>query len=229
MYVIADNRIPQAAKQQLEKYAKLIPLETQNIVETSVSGHPDIFMTACNNEFVISPQIPQNIVDVIEKTNTSYYFGTAKLSENYPQIAAFNAVITQELLIHKLSITDECIENLCVNKTKINVNQGFTRCSLIALPNNHFITSDKGIAAVLEKIHASVLYVDSFDIILPAQKHGFIGGCMAFFDGILWIIGSLHAFKEGEKILQFLKKINLPFIELYNGPLWDGGSLFFLQ
>ncbi len=229
MYVIADKRIPQAAKEKLEKYAKLIPLETENIVETSVSGHPDIFMADCEGIFVLSPQIPKNIVDVFEKTHTKYCYGTARLGKEYPQIAAYNAVITKDFLIHKLNISDESIENLCFNKTKISVNQGFTRCSLIALPNNHYITSDKGIEAVLRKMQSEVLYVAPFDIMLPSQKHGFIGGCLGYYDGILWIIGSLNAFKDGEKIREFLKKINLPFIELYNGPLWDGGSLFFLR
>jgi len=229
MLIIADKRIPKEAKQQLGSYAELLELYTNDIVEESVSGHPDIFFTEIDNTLLLAPQTPQYILNTLENAEVDFVFGKSILNKIYPTIAVYNAVVTDKYLIHKISITDEVILEQCKEKTHINVEQGFTRCSLLALPNNQFITSDKGIEKALKRENLEVLYVNPKDIVLPGQKHGFIGGCATYYNETLFLLGSLKHYAEGEILRDFLYKHNIKYMELYNGTLFDGGGMFFKE
>jgi Family of unknown function (DUF6873) len=228
MLIIADKRIPKEAKQELSKYAKLVEMHSTGIVEESVSGHTDIFITEIDNRLLLAPQTPLHIINALKEEDIDFEYGKSLLSNTYPKIAAYNTVITDKYLIHKLSITDEAIIDRCEDKTHINVSQGFTRCSLIALPNNLFITSDKGIEKALLEKKLEVLYLNPTDILLPGQKHGFIGGCAGVYNNTLFLLGSLKYYAEGDIFLAFLQRHNISYIELYDGKLFDGGSIFFV-
>jgi hypothetical protein len=69
------------------------------------------------------------------------------------------------------------------------------------------------------------LYVSPGDILLPGFEHGFFGGTCGLFENKLLLLGSLRYFNDGEKIRQFLAKTKMEIIELYDGPLVDGGSI----
>ncbi|MCF8386230.1 MAG: hypothetical protein K9G47_00005, partial [Bacteroidales bacterium] len=66
------------------------------------------------------------------------------------------------------------------------------------------------------------------EIILPGQKHGFLGGCCGVWKDSLFIIGNLDHFSEGEKIRKFVSEAGFRIIELYDGPLFDGGNVLFV-
>jgi hypothetical protein len=113
------------------------------------------------------------------------------------------------------------------NREIIHVKQGYTRCNLIPLGNNRFITSDKGIEKTLLQYGLEVLYVDPDGILLPGFNHGFIGGTCGVWQNKLFFIGSLKYFPEGQKIKDFVTGMEI--IELYDGSLFDGGSILFIS
>jgi hypothetical protein len=45
----------------------------------------------------------------------------------------------------------------------------------------------------------------------------------------VFINGSLDFYKEGEKVREFLERLDYQILELDHGPLVDIGSLFFIQ
>jgi hypothetical protein len=136
--------------------------------------------------------------------------------------------VTDNLLIHNLAITDPKIIELAGKRKQIHVNQGYTRCNLLPLPDEKFIASDKGISTILTKEGFEVLYVNPDGILLEGFPNGFIGGVCGVRDNKVFIAGSLLLFKEGKKIRDFLSLQSLNIIELYDGPLCDGGSIIFI-
>ena len=137
-------------------------------------------------------------------------------------------VVTDNLLIHNLLITEPVIKTKAGTRKQIHVNQGYTRCNLLPLPDDVFITSDKGIYTVLTKERLDVLYVNPDGILLDGFPNGFIGGVCGVKDDVVFIAGSLSAYKEGQRIRDFLALHDLTPIELYDGPLFDGGSILFI-
>jgi len=229
MLIIANKKIPEEAKNSLQKYGELDMLETSGITEDSISGHPDLFFCKANNKLILAPNLPESYKDILETKNISFIEGKSNVGIKYPEAACYNAVITEKYLIHKSNITETEIINDCNNLSKIYVNQGFTRCSLLALKENYFITSDEGIYKTLISQELQVLLVSPNDIILPGHSYGFFGGTCGIYEDILFIIGNLNFYKDGESIRKFVQSLNYTIIELYNGPLFDGGSIIFIQ
>jgi len=226
MKIIADKRIPAEARTALAEYGKVIEFQSDGITYDTVSGHPDVFMCQLEKELIIAPNTSSGLKTRLIENQIRFVEGNNRVGKNYPQTAIYNAVVTDKLLIHNIQHTDTVLLNKCNSLEKIDVKQGYSRCNLLALPNKRFITSDRGIESVLKNKGFDVLYVKPTGILLPGFSNGFIGGCCGVFEDNVFFIGSLKFFPEGEKIRDFLKEFKL--IELYNGPLFDGGSLIFV-
>jgi hypothetical protein len=228
MQIIADKRIHEQAKFCLQKFGEIIWLETSNITEKSISGHPDIFFCKTPNSLILAPNLPNIYKDHLSKNNIHFVEGRKNVGEKYPDAAIYNAVITDRYLIHKTNITDEIILNDGKDHQQISVRQGFTRCSLLPLKENHFITSDHGIFKTLTAKGFQVLLVSSDEIILPGHPHGFFGGACGVHENKIFILGNLVKYNDGEKVRIFISALGYEIIELYDGPLFDGGSLMFI-
>jgi len=227
MFIIADPRIPHNAKIKLEKYGKVLYLATNGITYPAISCHPDIFLFKTNYRLIVAPNTPKAFQDQIIQLKFPFTKGKKNIGAEYPETAHYNVVETDRYLIHHKKYTDPAIRELTTGKEFIHVKQAYTRCNLIALRDNRFITSDKGIEKVLKRKGLEVLYVDPKGILLPGFDHGFIGGTCGVFKNQIFFLGSLDHFNEGEKIRGFLKDHEI--IELYDGPLFDGGGLLFIS
>jgi hypothetical protein len=116
----------------------------------------------------------------------------------------------------------------------VHVDQGYCRCNLLPLKDDHFITSDIGIFKVLQGLrpeptglHPYVLYVSPNDILLEGFPHGFFGGCCGVWENKVFINGSLDHFSNGEAVRKYLDKLEYEIIELIYGHLEDIGSILF--
>lgn len=226
MKIIADKRIPKEARKTLEKYGEIIDVQSKGITYDAISGHSDIFFCQLDKDLVIASNTPESLKSLFIENQIQFIEGASSVGEKYPETAAYNAVVTDKLLIHNLQYIDSFLLEKCTALEKINVKQGYCRCNLIALPNNRFITSDNGIESSLKTKGYEVLFVNPNGIMLPGFSHGFIGGCCGIYEDSIFFLGSLKHFPEGEKIKSFLKGLQI--IELYDGPLFDGGSLIFV-
>ena len=229
MLIIIDKRIPGEAKTQLALYGTVVEFSTSDIVYDAISGHPDIFFCQTQKNLIVAPNIPFVYTKMLKDHQISFYIGKLLVGKKYPETARYNAVVTDKYLIHHSEITDEVIQSLTSNLITIQVKQAYTRCNLLPLKNNHFITSDKGILKGLLDTGCEVLYVSPDSVMLPGFGHGFFGGACGICENKVFIIGKLSFFEDGEKIRIFLSRLKYEIIELYNGPLFDGGSVMFVQ
>lgn len=231
MLIITDKRIPEEAKLTLEHYGKVLEFATRGITYDAISGHPDIFFCQTPSGLVVAPNTPSEFRRQPEFRNISFTPGETPVGSKYPETACYNAVVTNKYLIHNTSVTDPSIlkTTLTLNLSPLTINQSYTRCNLIALGDRYFITSDRGIEKVLLKHKLEVLYVSPGDIILPGFPNGFFGGCCGVWEDKLFIVGSLNHYSEGDKVRQFSRRAGFRVIELYDGPLFDGGGILFIN
>jgi hypothetical protein len=138
-------------------------------------------------------------------------------------------VVTDSLLIHHINLTDPEILSLAAGREQIHVTQGYCRCNLLPLRDNHFITSDRGIYQTLNHKGVKTLFVDPADILLPGFKNGFFGGTCGVVNDTVFFMGKLEKFGDGGAVRNFLEALNYRVVELYEGQLFDGGSLLFLE
>jgi hypothetical protein len=227
MVIIADQRIPEQARSNLEQFGEVLFLTSSKVTYPAISCHPDIFLFKTNYRLVVAPNTPKEFLELIIQIKLPFTKGQKYIGLEYPETSHYNAVETDKYLIHHKKYIDPKIRNLATGKEFIHVKQAYTRCNLIALRDDRFITSDKGIEKALKHKGLEVLYVDPKGILLPGFDHGFIGGTCGVLDNRIFFIGSLDYFQEGDKIRTFLKDYEI--IELYDGPLFDGGSLVFIS
>jgi hypothetical protein len=225
---IIDHRIPKLAKETLAKSFQLF--ELPNSLETyySISSHPDIFFCKTNEGLIYAPNSDNKAITELKNKGITLIQGNSKIGSQYPDSAKYNATITQTHLIHNLIFTDKSIINSCNNLTQIKVEQGYTRCNLIEIDDNKFLTSDLGIYKTLQKSKVDSFFINPDKIILPGFKNGFFGGCCGFYENKLYVIGSLKSLSEEIELKKLLTKNKIELVELYKGPLIDGGSIIII-
>ncbi len=227
MQIITNNILPQEALSKLKNFGEIILLETEGIVYPAISNHPDIFFCTVGEELLVAPNLPKSFKNFLRENEINFGEGKKPLGQKYPATAIYNAVVTQNYLIANTKVVDEIILGLSTDKKIIHVNQAYTRCNLLPLSGEKFITSDKGIFKVLENEKMDVLYVNPAGIVLEGFKNGFFGGCCGVLENKVFIAGSLSSLAEGEKVREYLNDFDI--IELYGGPLLDVGSVLFLN
>ncbi|MEE4256488.1 MAG: hypothetical protein V2I47_05585 [Bacteroidales bacterium] len=228
MLILIDKKIPKQAKEELAKYGELLELESKGITYDAISGHPDIFFHQTPDKLIAAPNTPEKYLSALRSKGIEVLVGEQPVGEKYPASSAYNAVSVNNLLIHNFRNTDSVITSALEDADLIHVDQGYTRCNILALDDQHFITSDEKVKRVLDRFQKDCLYVSPEGIILPGYKHGFFGGCCGLQDKKVFIIGSLKHFGEGESVKGYLLSNGFETIELYHGQLFDGGSILFI-
>ena len=225
MLIIIDKRIPEDAKNNLSNYGELFELETSNNVYDTISGHPDIFIFQHNNDLIIAPQSPQNLIDKLVEKNISFQTGINNLGIKYPETAFYNVANNADIFIGNIKSCDESIINCAIGKLWIQTKQSYSRCNNIILNSTSIITNDN-------KVHKQIetsLYINPEEIILTGFDYGFIGGCAGITDNKVFLIGSLKHHSQGKIITEYIKATNHEIVELYDGPLFDGGGIIFVK
>ena len=229
MLFIVDSKISDSAKKILSSFGELLELKTKGLVYPAISGHPDIFFCQTEDELVIAPNLPQEYFEEIKNLSVPFIHGETELGNHYPETARYNAVVTENFIIHNFRYTDFAITRTFEDRTPVHVDQGYCRCNLLPLKEDHFITSDEGIYKVLKRHSGDILKVSHEGIHLEGFPNGFFGGCCGVLGEKVFINGNLKRYKDGMKVKEFLKALDYEIIELHDGPLIDTGSIISVE
>jgi len=227
--IIIDRKISQEVKEKLASYGELIELATDGITYPAISGHPDIFFCQSEDKLIVAPNLPKHYFDKLDEHHIDYIIGEFPVGDEYPASARYNAVTTKNHLIHNFRHTDFMITRTFEDLTPVHVDQGYGRCNILPLKDDHFITSDQGIFKVLKGLRLEVLYVSPEGILLEDFPHGFFGGCCGVWEDKVFINGCLDFYKDGGKVRDFLSKLDYEIRELSNDPLFDIGSIILID
>lgn len=230
MFCFVDYRI---SNEELNNLIKLniepiIVPKCPNVYE-AIDGHVDIQLHVINKaekKIIIQKDISKEFLNSLSKKGIQYILSKESLGYKYPKDIIINALSTDEVFIHNLNHTDKNLIDLQHKKKLINVKQGYTKCSILPLREDTFITSDKGIYNRLIEENFNILLVPSGDILLPPLNYGFIGGVGGMIsENKLALFGELNSYEYGNEVYNFLYKHDIEPIYLKKGKLVDRGSL----
>ena len=217
--LIIDSRIRDVEYNYLSKFFNVIKLPLSNNVYEEISGHSDIFYTKINNQVIVAPN-----AEIMEQ---QFILGKEKVGKEYPKDVLYNVCQIGNRIIGS-KYTDKSI------KPDIIVKQGYVKCSIAVTSNNSCITSDKGIAKVLESNNIDVLYIEENNINLlkkdgsASTMKGFIGGASLVFDNKFVLFGDSDNLSNKDKIIQHLDKYNLELVDFKGLDIYDyGGGIVF--
>lgn len=224
-WCIIDARIPAVAKEVLRNEFTVVDFRSNNLVYDAISGHPDVFMHQVNDKLIVSTNLPKKYFNWLKEYNINYRVGRNKLGKKYPETAYYNVASGDGIFIHKEDITDPNLLEEFKDFQFIHTNQAYSRCNTIIIDSKNIITSDAG----LHKSLPNSLMVNPKGIILPGFINGFFGGCCGIYQKKVYIIGSLKHHSQGDEIKTYIQNAGFDIVELYDGPLFDGGGIFFID
>ncbi|MBN3036568.1 MAG: hypothetical protein JW861_13360 [Bacteroidales bacterium] len=227
--IIVSRLADPLALKTLEAHGQVIPFGTTGITYDSIACHPDVFFCPLGEHLVVAPNSPAGYTDILRQEGVLLVEGEQPVGAEYPGTARYNAVGTSHYLIHNFRYTDGGITSRSGERDLVQVNQGYTRCNLLPLPNDVFITSDHNIAKVLQYMGLKVLLVFPDEIRLPGFRYGFFGGVCGIRGNMIFLHGSLKHHSQGDRIREFMYGSGCEIVELTGGPLTDVGSIIFLE
>ncbi|MEA3504013.1 MAG: hypothetical protein U9R32_02290 [Bacteroidota bacterium] len=228
MLIIVDKRISAKAIAGLEKLGEVLPFYSDNITYPAICGHPDVFMCKMPNKLIVAPNAPKYLFDKLKQHNICFKKGEKSVGKSYPDTAIYNAVVTKKYLIHNTNISDKTILHDSSDKEIINIKQGYTRCSLLPVGDESFITSDKGIYKTL-KPKVDILLVEPKEITLQDFNNGFFGGIAGIESKTVFFSGDINFLSDKEKIISFLTERGYKIELLSDSIPADVGGIFFLR
>jgi hypothetical protein len=230
MLAIIDKRSPEKSIQNLKKYVSEVFLfETVGITYNSISCHPDIFIYQNNENLILAPNSPESLIEFLLINKIKFEFGESIIGSKLENSVNYNCISTSKYFIHKLKFTDSKVLTLNKSKVQINVNQAYTACSLIAIFNDIFLTSDKGIFRDLKNQGIEIHYFNPEKIKIFEHKNGFFGGTCGFADNKIFFNGNIDFHENGEEIRVLAQQFNIEIICLNDDYLYDGGKIIFVK
>lgn len=230
---LVDNRITESMAKNLDKLNINIMKSIKcNETYDAISYHPDICLIKLNNNDIL---VAPNVYDYYDRNLTPLGFniikGSSPIDSKYPNNVQYNVAILGNKVIHNFKYTDSALlDYIKQNKMeKINVKQGYCKCSICIVDENSIITSDKGIYNEVIKHNINCLLVENGHIDLFELNYGFIGGCSGLIsEDTLVFFGNIEKHPNFKEIENFVSKRNKKILSLSNENLMDLGSLITL-
>jgi len=231
---IVDKRIPQTIEDNLNNIGvNIIKSTACSNTYDAIKYHPAISVCKLNyNNIVVAPNVYDYYKEVLKPYGFNVICGESTIKNKYPYNIHYNIVILKKFAIHNFKYTDKVILDYIEknNIEKINVSQGYCKCSICVVDDNSIITSDEGIYKEVIKHDIDCLLIEKGHIDLFELNYGFIGGCSFLLsNNELAFLGNIKKHPDYDKILNFVKSKNKKLISLSNDKLIDLGSVIQLM
>ncbi len=229
---IIDARVSNNIEKNLNKIG-IKTIKTPKCLEVynAISYHPDIqFFNCGDGKIIVSPNVYDKYIEILKDYNIEIEKGEKILSRKYPNDIVYNVCIVGKYAIHNFKYTDNKVLDYIEKKgfEKINIKQGYSKCSICVVDNNSIITSDEGIVQSIKENCADIdcLLIKNGNIDLFDMNFGFIGGCSGkISDKEIAFLGKIENHPDFEKIKEFLNSKNIKTVSLSNNKLVDLGSI----
>ncbi len=208
---------------------KTIPTIPSINLQSYVANHPDMVLTPLEDgSVVVAPSVWEYYNMELAKFGIKVIKGNVEPSAKYPDDIPYNAAFLENTLIHKLNNTEKAILDLAERSKiiKLNTKQGYSKCSLAIVDNKSAITSDKGMANLLQSNGFDILLIKQGYIDLPGMQYGFIGGATGLLSPKeMAITGNLNRHPDKARIEEFITQKGIKLIYLSDKPAVDIGTI----
>ncbi|SHH29069.1 DUF6873 family GME fold protein [Tepidibacter thalassicus] len=228
--VLVDKRIPEDIENELKnKKIQIIKTCECTNLYNAIKYHPDIQICYLGeNNVVVAPNVYEYYKCILKYYGLNVIKGNSFLENKYPQNIAYNVAIFGKYAVHNFKYTEKNILDYINKKNiiKINVKQGYSKCSICIVDENSIITSDYGIHQEVVKHNIDSLLIEKGHIDLFEMNYGFIGGSTGFIsENELAFLGDITKHVDYIKIKKFLDKKGKKIVILSKNKLIDLGSI----
>ena len=234
-YILIDPRMRNVEKNTLKYLGyELVPIQRSNNVYPEISSHVDIFTTKIGDTLVVEKSQFEDLTFMLKKSEYNIVRGKEQIEMHYPDDIKYNVAIIGKYAVHNFKYTDKKVLKLLQEGgyELIDVEQGYTNCSIAVIDDTSVITTDKKIAERLRANNLSVLLLDYTPDIKLLDEHGryssmqgFIGGAIGKVDNNIIIFGDLEKIDRDGQIRKFITDRHLTIVEFNGLDVIDYGGI----
>jgi hypothetical protein len=194
----------------------------------------DIFTTKIGDTLVVEKSQFEDLTFMLKKSEYNIVRGKEQIEMHYPDDIKYNVAIIGNYAVHNFKYTDKKVLKLLQEGgyELIDVEQGYTNCSIAVIDDTSVITTDKKIAERLRANNLSVLLLDYTPDIKLLDEHGryssmqgFIGGAIGKVDNNIIIFGDLEKIDKDGQIRKFITDRHLTIVEFNGLDVIDYGGI----
>ncbi|MDD6187260.1 MAG: hypothetical protein PUB11_04305 [Oscillospiraceae bacterium] len=199
----------------------IIPVIKSDRVSAPISAHADVlYNKVFDNEIMLSACQKANLPQIIESGYKCTVYD--KLLPGYKTECGLNFVINNEVVLKNPKTAADIDAG---DKKVITVKQGYTRCSVLEITDNVYITDDEGIYSKLTENLLNCLLVKKGIVQLDGYDYGFIGGAtINMKNGKILFCGDIENTEEKYNIEKFLFEYSKEAVFIKGKTLTDIGS-----
>ncbi len=202
-----------------------ICIAPNNDIDPAVKYHADMAAIHLGFDKILVGKNQTALAEILSEKTFDVYLSDSDLKGEHPFDIPLNFFAVSGKLIGKIEFADKKLIDLTDELIKINVRQGYSKCSCLIVDENSVITDDKSIADMLKGYDFDVLYISKGDINLNGHDYGFIGGasCKISNNEILFF-GDITKHTDYKKIAEFIEKHGCK-VKYFDFPLTDFGGI----
>lgn len=226
--LVVGGHIRRSISDKLVHEHELVLLEPCERLDKPVASHADMQILCIDDNVIVTRSVYENnksLRDAIACERV--LFAKKEHGREYPSDVGLNALYFRGALYAKRASLDPTVIKLCENKCIeiINVAQGYTKCSTLAL-DDAIVTSDHGIAKAAGERGAEVLLITPGHVKLDGYDYGFIGGA-SYYDSDankVYFFGDIDRHPDGMRIQEFILAHGYTFESIDSDVLTDYGG-----
>lgn len=191
-----------------------------------VQSHADLQLLHLKENRILLPNEHLFTGELKEKFNVSV--SGSVLGSSYPHDVPLNCkLIGNKMICNVKTVAKEILEFAESEQISvINVNQGYSGCSICVIDENTIITDDTGIFAAAQNFLNDTLLIEKDSIRLKGYNYGFIGGCCGKIGKYkLAVNGRIESHKNYKDIIDLCSCKQIEIIELNDDVLTDIGGI----
>ncbi len=238
--VIVDSRMSESCKRRLSSLGFfLIELPKFAALPDAISAHPDTLISRIGNELFATADYcdtaPYVFSDIRERhAGIKISFTSDRLSDKYPEDCKLNAlVLGNNVFVKRESASSAMIDAaLRLGYNIVSTRQGYPACTTLAARGKHHdfaVTSDGGMAKLLQQHGVTVSMIRAGGISLPPYEYGFIGGSAGVYRDKIYFAGDLCSHPDSKIIENAARDAGFECVSLSSEPLCDVGGMIFID
>ena len=224
-YILVGERYREKLEYPLKKHG-FIPFwlpENHNIAN-NLAYHCDLSVFSYKNKLILASHLSKHreLVKLLTSRGYEVIISDVKQGKTYPNDINLCALNIGNKIIHNINYTDPEIIKLGLEH--INVKQGYSKCSCLAIDDSHIITSDKGVINALKATNIDVLEISDLGIILEGYDKGFIGGASFVSESTVYFTGDILKHPDANIIIDYIISCRLRYCCLTEEAIFDIGG-----
>ena len=235
MICLVDERIsPKCERRLTLEGFHLIKLPPSPKLPKPLASHPDMLLFHHNGNIIASAEYceryPWVFSDIREYSGASLTFTSDVFSDKYPRDAIFNALVIENKIFMRENTVSSALRDYAVRRglETVRTEQGYPACTTLAF-GSRAVTSDMGMAKILEGCGVSVTSIQNGDISLPPYEYGFIGGASGVYKNKIYFLGDITSHRDYRLIESAVFEAGYTPVSLSDEPLSDLGRIIFVD